>query len=359
MASMVPRQTSRLILYCADWHRSVGESEKRGETSVTVTGLNPDQRYNVRVIATNSQNFQAPGQLIRLRTRRKSQCSTESAGSAQKGDSSDDSPPIHSTLDVPPSPHNHHQHNSHGQQHRRTTRERRGSPATLEQSYNLLGQDQHTVESLTRDLDAVRKEIHDLESQLTHTEDEYKATETVLRAELDTLRDKKNEEDAGRQRLRADAKALEEARRTAEATRTRTEKALRAKEHEIKKMQDDMTKWEEEKLAALEKVEELTAAARESRENAMTTEKELGSDIQETQEQIAEMEEEIRSLVATMKALESQKEQLKADKDKEANKAKEDNEKERMWKERQRTLEMRYVTVYNAFQMVGLASVSI
>jgi chromosome segregation ATPase len=316
-----------------------------------VTGLNPDQRYNVRVIAANSQNFQAPGQLIRLRTRQKSQCSTESA---QKGDSSDDSPFIHSTLDVPPSPHNHHQHNN-----RRTTRERRGSPATLEQSHNLLGQateDQHTVESLTRDLDAVRKEIHDLESQLAHTEDEYKTTEAVLRAELDTLRDKKNEEDAGRQRLRADAKALEEARRTAESARTRTEKALRAKEHEIKKMQDDMTKWEEEKLAALEKVDELTAAARESRENAVTTEKELSSDIQETQKQIAEMEEEIRSLVATMKTLESQKEQLKADEDKEANKAKEDNEKERMWKERQRTLEMRYVTVYNAFQMVGLTS---
>jgi hypothetical protein len=345
---------------------AVGESEKRGETSVTVTGLNPDQRYNVRVIAANAQNFQAPGQLIRLKTSPALLAANDLSSATHKGDSSDDAPSIHSVLEVPPSPHtpfaHHNHHSSPGTSHgtRRSTRERRGSPATTDQSHNphshstSVQEDQHTVESLTRDLDAVRRELQEAEAQLVHTEEEYKATEAVLRTELDTLKDKKNEDDAVRQRTRAETKSLEEARRSAEAARTRTEKALRAKEYEIKKMQDDMSRWEEEKRAALGKVEELSNAAQESKENAEATEKELSNDIEETQRQIAEMEEEIRSLVVAMKNLETQKQQLKAEEHEEARKAKDDSEKEGLWRERQRNLEMRYVTVYNAFQAVSV-----
>jgi len=335
---------------------AVGESEKRGETSVTVTGLNPDQRYNVRVIAANVQNFQAPGQLIRLRTCAKLQSPGESSNGIHKGDSSDDAPSVHSTPDVPPSPHP--IHNNHGQNHsRRSTRERRSFPAVLEQNHNLYTsaqEDQHTVESLTRDLDVVRKEIQETEAQLAHTEEEFKAVEVVLKAELDTLKDKKNEEDAGRQRIRAETKLLEEARRTAEAMRTRTEKSLRTKEYDIKRMQDDMARWEEEKQAALDKVEDLSNVAEKAKANAVITEKELNNDIQEAQRQISEMEDEIRSLVTAMKNLETQREQLKTEEDEEAQKTKEDSEKENIWRDRQRNLEMRYVTVYNAFQVVSV-----
>lgn len=342
----------------------VGESEKRGETSVTVTGLNPDQRYNVRVIAANAQNFQAPGQLIRLRTCAKSRGAAASdSGGTHRGDSSDDAPSVHSVLDVPPPPSPSPLgtvHNMHAQNHsRRSVRERRGSPATLEQSNAhsvnapVAQDDQHTVASLTRDLDAVRREIQETEAQLLHTEEEYKSAEAILRSELDTLKNKKNEEDAGRQRIRAETKSLEEARRAAEATRTRTEKALKAKEYEIKKMQDDMARWEEEKIATLEKVEAISTAARESKENAESTGKELANDIRETQRQISEMEEEIRSLVATMKSLETQKEQLKVEEDEEAQRDREEHEKDRLWADRQRHLEMRYVAVYSAFQAVS------
>lgn len=340
----------------------MGESEKRGETSVTVTGLNPDQRYNVRVIAANAQNFQAPGQLIRLRTCAKSRGAAASdSGGTHRGDSSDDAPSVHSVLDGPPPPSPlGTAHNAHAQNHsRRSAKERRGSPATTEQSsvHNANApaaqDDQHTVASLTRDLDAVRKEIQETEAQWVHTQEEYKVAEAILRSELDTLKNKKNEEDAGRQRIRAETKSLEEARRTAEATKTRTEKALKAKEYEIKKMQDDMARWEEEKVATLEKAEVISTAARQSKENAVTTEHGLANELQETQRQISEMEEEIRSLVATMKSLETQKEQLKVEEDEEAQKDREENEKDRLWTDRQRNLEMQYVAVYSAFQAVS------
>jgi chromosome segregation ATPase len=259
---------------------------------------------------------------------------------------------------------------------RRSTKEKRGSLAVLEQSPNtnhntntnnnnnnnssLVPQEgQHTVESLTEDLDAIRKEAQEAEAQLAHNEEEFKSVEAVLRAELDALKNKKNEEDAGRQRIRAETKSLEEARRTAEALRTRTEKALKAKECEIEKMQEDISQWEKEMITALTKVEKLKNSTQESLDNAAATEEELSVKIRESQKEIFELEEEIRSLVAIMKQLESQKQQKKIEEDAEAKRVQEDVEKDCRWRERQRDLEMRYVTTYNAFQAVSSSFVFI
>lgn len=330
---------------------NVGESEKRGATSVTVTGLNPNQRYNARVIAANAQNFQAPGQLIRLRTRRRSQGSV--SGTPTRGDVSDEVPTVHAAVEsVPPSPQQQGRH-GHGSS-KRTAKERRNSPAALEQVYGgNRGNDEYTVESLTADLDGVRNEITETEAQLAVAEEEFKATEAELRSKLDELKQKKNEEDAARQRIKAETKSLEEARRSAEATRSRTEKALKAKEYEIKRMQDDISRWEAEKVVAQEKVQELKTAAEESKDNAATTEKELGSDIREAQSQICNIEEEIRHLVSTIKTLEQQYERLKQLEEQEARQVWEDNEKEAQWKDRQRNLEFRYMQIYNAYQAVS------
>lgn len=346
---------------------NVGESEKRGETSVTVTGLNPNQRYSVRVIAANGQNFQAPGKLIRLRTRRKSERLEEASfvSGVHKGEPLDDFQNLYQLAPeaspMAPGP------SSQAHNTRRSTKEKRGSLAVLEQSPNtnhntntnnnnnnnssLVPQEgQHTVESLTEDLDAIRKEAQEAEAQLAHNEEEFKSVEAVLRAELDALKNKKNEEDAGRQRIRAETKSLEEARRTAEALRTRTEKALKAKECEIEKMQEDISQWEKEMITALTKVEKLKNSTQESLDNAAATEEELSVKIRESQKEISELEEEIRSLVAIMKQLESQKQQKKIEEDAEAKRVQEDVEKDCRWRERQRDLEMRYVTTYNAFQ---------
>ncbi|PWW75599.1 hypothetical protein C7212DRAFT_297518, partial [Tuber magnatum] len=342
---------------------NVGESEKRGETSVTVTGLNADHLYNVRVIAANSQNFQAPGQLIRLRTRRKSQASNEDAPLATGRDPNDDLPTIHS---LPPAPepqpphHHHHRHhsasnnnNNNASTHRRTAKERKSSPASLGQQGQTESpaEEQHTVESLTASLEIVRQEIAETDAQLVHTEEEFKAAEAVLRAELDLLKEKKNEEDLGRQKLRAETRALEEGKRASEAIRSKTERALKGKEDEIKKMRNDSLRWDEERVAALQRVKELSKAAEESREHAQITERGLQEEMKETQKAILEMEEEIRTHVGDIKALEAQREPWKAEEEAESKKVAEDEQKEVMWKERQRHLEVRYITVYNAYQV--------
>ncbi|CUS15144.1 unnamed protein product [Tuber aestivum] len=345
----------------------VGESEKRGETSVTVTGLNADHLYNVRVIAANSQNFQAPGQLIRLRTRRKSQASNEGAPLATGRDPSDDLPAIHGLPPAPePQPPHHHHHHSAGNNnnnsssnagnHRRTAKERKGSPASLGQQGQpeSPAEEQHTVESLTASLEIVRQEVAETDAQLVHTEEEFKAAEAVLRAELDLLKEKKNEEDLGRQKLRAETRALEEGKRASEATRSKTERALKSKEDEIKKMRNDSLRWDEERVAALRRVKELSKAAEESREHAQITERELQEKMKETQKAILEMEEEIRTHVGNIKALEAQRELWKAEEEAQSKKMAEDEQKEIMWKERQRHLEVRYITVYNAYQVAEI-----
>jgi hypothetical protein len=85
----------------------------------------------------------------------------------------------------------------------------------------------YTVESLTASLEAVRREIDETEAILAHTEDEFRVAEGVMRAELDLLKERKNEEDLGRQKLRTETKTLEEGKRAAEALKTKTEKALK------------------------------------------------------------------------------------------------------------------------------------
>lgn len=333
---------------------------------MTVTGLNPDHLYNVRVIAANSHNFQAPGQLIRLRTRRKSASSTDAGASNVNGkaDSSEDIPSVQPSLE-PSSPHthNHHHHHHHSngsnQLSRRAARERRSSPAVelqnqqAQNASSFPAEDQHSVESLTAALEIVRRDIDDTEAQLLHTEEEFRAAELVLRIELDLLKERKNEEDSSRQKLRSETRTLEEAKRAAEALRTKTDKGLRSKEDEIQKMRDDSLRWDEERVAALEKVEELTQEARESKEHAQSTERDLSEEMKETQRSIAEMEEEIRALVGSIKASEAQKEQWKAEEEAENARIAEDEKEEREWRIRQRKLETRYVNVYNSYQAVG------
>ena len=46
----------------------IGESDKK-DTNVIVTGLNPDQLYCIRVIASNSQRLHSASEVIRVRTK--------------------------------------------------------------------------------------------------------------------------------------------------------------------------------------------------------------------------------------------------------------------------------------------------
>lgn len=318
---------------------------------MTVTGLNPDHLYNVRVIAANQQNFQAPGQLIRLRTRRKSQDDAEGEGGPKgKSEHVEDLPSIQPHVPALES------HQAQQQQHvhhsRRSGRDRKQpSPISEQQARGSpLPDEQLTIESLTTQLEAVRTEIDDLEAQMQHTEEEHKASEGILVHELDQLRERKRNEDAGRHQLRTETRTLEEAKRAAEAQKTKTERALRAKKDEVRRMQQESRKWDEERLAALERADILSKEAEESKGRAEITERELNVNIVEAQAKIAEIEEEIRTIIATIKAMDTEKEQLRIGLQN-TESSSQDEKLERVWHERQKNLEMRYVSVVHAFNL--------
>ncbi|KAK6344862.1 hypothetical protein TWF718_006814 [Orbilia javanica] len=318
--------------------QNVGENERR-DTSVVVTGLSPDQIYNVRVIAANSSNFQAPSPLIRLRTLRSNDDNSRDGIGAATGVGStvsgaaaglgaaggmngpignnpstglDDIPTIHATDNLAQTP-----------QSRRTFR-RQHSPNTTEE--NLLatnGTTSHgtspadptttdaTVEALTTELEKIQREAEELESQFLSQEEEHKAAEVLLLTELDGVRDKKKEEDNIRSQLRTETRTLEDAKRAAEAQRTKVEKILKARQDEITKMQEDCIRWDEEREAALEALHKLEDEAEAKKHEAEDMGKNKKKDLEPILTELGSLEEEIRTLSLAIKAINDEEEKLK------------------------------------------------
>ncbi|EWC43870.1 hypothetical protein DRE_07247 [Drechslerella stenobrocha 248] len=317
--------------------QNVGENERR-DTSVVVTGLAPDQIYNVRVIAANSSNFQAPSPLIRLRTLRSSDENSRDGGvntnSLVSGVSSavsglatgglngnigsgvsqglEDMPTIHATDTLPHIPHS-----------RRTFR-RQHSPNTTEE--NLLatnGSTSHvnstgdaassdaTVEALTVELENIQRETEELEAQCSSQEEEHKAAEALLLAELEGVRDKKKDEDSVRSQLRTETRTLEDAKRAAEAQRSKIEKVLKARQDEITRMQEDCIKWDEEREAALEALQKLESEAEARKKEAEEMNKNKKKELDPILTELGSLEEEIRTLSLSIKSINDEEERLR------------------------------------------------
>ncbi|KAF3921638.1 hypothetical protein AA313_de0208521 [Arthrobotrys entomopaga] len=346
--------------------QNVGENERR-DTSVVVTGLTPDQIYNVRVIAANSSNFQAPSPLIRLRTLRSNTDDSNTtnnssssnlisgrdglaatAASSAAGSSSgvgnatvgsatagmngvlgsggaalgpDDIPTIHATDTLTQAP-----------QSRRTFR-RQNSPGTTEE--NLLaanGSAGHgngsagggsggsvgdsastdaTVQALTAELEKIQRETEELEAQFLSQEEEHKAAEALLLIELDGVRDKKKEEDNVRSLLRTETRTLEDAKRAAEAQRTKVEKALKVRQDEITRMQEDCIRWDDEREAALEALHKLEDEAEARKQEAEDMGKNKKKELEPILVELTSLEEEIRTLSLSIKAINDEEEKQK------------------------------------------------
>ncbi|KAJ6264519.1 hypothetical protein Dda_0666 [Drechslerella dactyloides] len=376
--------------------QNVGENERR-DTSVVVTGLSPDQIYNVRVIAANSSNFQAPSPLIRLRTLRSADENARDSGNTPSGVSSavsglatgglggnlgsgtapapEDMPTIHATDTLP-----------HVPQSRRTFR-RQHSPNTTEE--NLLatnGATSHgtstgdpaasdaTVNALTAELENIQRETEELEAQFSSQEEEHKGAEALLLAELEGVREKKKEEDNIRSQLRTETRTLEDAKRAAEAQRSKVEKALKIRQDEIAKMQEDCIRWDEEREAALEALHKLEDEAEARKQEAEDMNKNKKKELEPILAELSSLEEEIRSLSQSIKSINDEEEKLKEKEADEKQKTSDANDPvlavlpgvpsriptfpgesedarvEREWQARFKALELRYMEILGQFR---------
>ncbi|KAK9373488.1 uncharacterized protein V1513DRAFT_448868 [Lipomyces chichibuensis] len=339
--------------------QNVGESEKR-ETTVTITGLNPDQVYGVRVLAVNSNHYSAAGQLIRLRTRRKSEdlvltniqpIPGESPDSPDKHISHSSESTLHGKKSDPPAVHTQFKRGSRSNRHSSPTSRDRSDSSSF-----TAATQPYTIESLAAELEQIRSEIIEIIAQHAHAEEEYATAEATLQAELEMLREKRKEEDAVRSQLRSETKALEESKRNLDSQKSKVERAVKHKTEVIEKIANDFVKWETERRQADERkisIEKLTEELENDTKEKARQNREV---LHQGHKDVAELEDEIRGLIAKVKKAEIEKNPHTGDSSENAfakllhAEDAEDMKLEKAWQEVQKSLELRYLDVFQQYR---------
>ncbi|KAK9237068.1 hypothetical protein V1525DRAFT_450787 [Lipomyces kononenkoae] len=340
--------------------QNVGQSEKR-ETTVTITGLNPDQVYGVRVLAVNSNHYSAAGQLIRLRTRRKSEdlvlaniqpITKEISESPDKYISQpNETTNSHAKKSDSPAVRTQFKRGSRSSRHPSPMR----SDRTDSSSFTTATQP-YTIESLAAELEQIRSEITEVVTQQAHAEEEYASADAALQAELEMLKEKRKEEDAVRSQLRGETKALEESKRNLDSQKSKVERALKHKTEVIEKIASDFVKWDRDRKQAEERkigIDRLIEGLEnETKEKARSSREVL----QQGHKDIAELEDEIRGLIAKVKKAEIEKDPHTGSASENAfakllhAEDAEDMKLEKAWQEVQKSLELRYVDVFQQYR---------
>ncbi|KAK9456155.1 hypothetical protein V1511DRAFT_496693 [Dipodascopsis uninucleata] len=333
--------------------QNVGESEKR-ETTVTITGLHPNHVYGVRVLAVNSNHYSAAGQLIRLRTRRKSEdlvltdiqpIPHEAVN--DKEENKDDLQDVSDSVSRA-------QSNIH-MQFKRGRRTGRNSSTGDRSSFTAATQP-YTIESLAAELEQIRAEISETSVQHMHAEEEYQSTAAALQSELEVLREKRKQEDSARAQMRVESKSLEESKRTLEAQKSKIERSVKHKEEILDKITANFEKWEMEQRHADERRVEINSELEKLKKHLSDGQKKHNSALKRSHQEIAELEDDIRGLIAKVKKAEMEKDPHTGDKDQNAfakllhAEDSEDLHLENTWQEVQKSLELRYVNVFEQYR---------
>lgn len=191
---------------------------------------------------------------------------------------------------------------------------RRNSPAsqTLDQARlaSEAAEGTDSIRQLTEKLDALRREVDDVERQMQEEDQDFVTQKAVLVDKRDEKKAAlKEKEDASRD-LRKEVATLERLSAAAQTKRAQQEKALRQKEAERKKLKDDVAKWTREAVELREAAETMTKerteyetsaeariqAAKDKYDEEIQANRCLEDSIRETGIQIKALEEERRKL---------------------------------------------------------------
>ncbi|KAL2270042.1 hypothetical protein VTJ83DRAFT_2226 [Remersonia thermophila] len=334
----------------------VGEVAANQEPAIVVSGLKPDHFYNVRVIAVNSNNFQAGSRVIRLRTfgRDGRPClgnarlpsnfvADEHPRGATPSEAGDDSGTPRSpfpALEVPTiqepavaSPCRDGNATA-GQQGRRNTVTRRHSPSTasLDQQQQQHQQHQHqhqhqqppppprdeanaadaeqSLPELTEKFEGIRKETEDVLAQIAKEEGDNKLLMEELEAEKQEKRREQKKKEEQTERLRKDVHATDRTMRNAMQRKVQREKALKEKQNERAKLHDSIAKWEKsvgEMRKERESFARQMAGLEEERDQKVEQAREENGDLQaecsRLEAELREKREQVKELEAARKLL--------------------------------------------------------
>ncbi|ORY14137.1 hypothetical protein BCR34DRAFT_560705 [Clohesyomyces aquaticus] len=339
------------------------------KTSVTIENLQPDHHYLIRIVTLNSANFQAPSIPIRLCTLPASSQQFYNAAPhkdiTEGGEDDDYTPtpiirPNKNLVDIiiPPATAQPmtREHSNSTSRARRIDTGRRNSPAsqTIDQARSAQEEadSMESIKQLTERLDALRREIDDMERQIKEEEDEFLASKGSLLEKRDEKKAAlKEKEDASRD-LRKEVATLERTNAAAQTKRTQQERVLRQKEAERKKLKDDVARWGREAgelRAAADKIEiDRTAFEAESAKKIQALKDKHAEDIQTNKS----LEDVIREKGTQIKLLEEERKKLEeGEEGVDAQDGNENDEKEedRQWMIRLDALQRQYAHAWSVF----------
>lgn len=214
----------------------------------------------------------------------------------------------------------------------------------------------YTIESLAAELEQIRSEITEVIAQHAHAEEDYTTTSATLSAELDSLREKRKEEDIARAQMRSENKQLEESKRMLETQKSKVEKSVKQKTDGIDRIKHDLETWEKDVSGRDLRKSEIEQQIVDMENKLAEREKGHRVAVRGMHKVINELEDEIRGLIAKVKKAEMEKDPRSGDINENAfakllhSEDAEDTKLESSWKEVQKNLELRYVDVFEQYR---------
>ncbi|KAM7209384.1 hypothetical protein V8F20_000434 [Naviculisporaceae sp. PSN 640] len=312
----------------------VGDVAANQEPAIVVTGLKPDHFYNVRVIAVGSNNFQAGSRVIRLRTfgqdgrpqlgnaRLPSNFTADELYGSKPPEANDESggrtsfPALETATnpEVVPSPsRDAGSGNTSGP--RRNTVTRRHSPSTtsIDQApmRDAINENsKKTLPELTENFESIRKETEEVASLIAKEDSDSKALLAQLESEKQEKKKEQKKKEEQTERLKRDVNSSDRSMRNALQRKAQKEKALREKETERQKYEDEIRKWEE-RIQVMEtdqtkfktEMEELAEKRDQKMESSRGENSELQAECSRLEAELKERREQVRELEEARKSL--------------------------------------------------------
>ncbi|KAH6642838.1 hypothetical protein C7974DRAFT_447653 [Boeremia exigua] len=288
------------------------------DTSATVENLQPDRHYTIRVVTFNSSNFQAPSVPVRLRTlpADSDQYYAPAPPAPPADDDAHPAPivrPNKTLADVATpfvAPAMAREHSNSTSRARRPDVARRASPASQTPDDRDPADPSDSIRALTERLDALRRELDDMERQAADEDQDFATQKLVLIDKRDEKKAAlKEKEDASRD-LRKEVATLERQSAAAQTRRTNQERVFRQKEAERNKMKDDIAKWTRESVELREMAANIKTEQDEYRAASEKRIQAVKDKYEEEMQANRVLEDAVREKGIQIKALEEERQQL-------------------------------------------------
>jgi hypothetical protein len=300
----------------------VGELSPQ-ETSIAVTGLRPDNHYIVRVVAVNTQNFQAASEAIRVQTKHASSADFFQNPIDHDGNPTNEEDPIVPVIQpykalveaqAPTPPAVNREHSGSVSQPKRG---RRVSPIIQTEhsaeERDELDRDGVGLRELTEKLDRFRADIDAAEQDLTNEEKEFECGHVALNEQKRNFKQAVADKENASKALKKQVADLGSQNTAAQSKRTAAEKRFEQKLQERQKLKDDVDKWDQEIAQMHAEAERLATQSVTYRESAEEEAAKLREEHEEQSVTNKALEDSLRLIRSKIEELKTEKERLTKD----------------------------------------------